>query len=65
MTISDQLKSIFKRKIRKNYVAELLGISRPTLNSKLAKDDFTKEEIKKLIENDVIEVSKESFLRIF
>ena len=52
-TTSDKLQEAFKM-IKKNRVAELLDISRPTLDSKLENDNFKPEEILILIEHNII-----------
>lgn len=54
-TVSNRLEAAFKERIKKHYVAELLNISRPTLNTKLKDNDFTENEIKVLVENNVID----------
>lgn len=55
MTISDQIKNICKEKLKKHYIAELLMISRPTLDSKLKSNNFSKEEIDVLVQHGIVD----------
>lgn len=59
ITTSQKLEAAFKQRIKKHYVAELLNISRPTLNTKLKDNDFSDADVKTLIDNNVI-VKQES-----
>jgi len=54
MNTSTRLRRSFVRKIKKNYVANLLKISRPTLNRKIKDNDFKDWEIKLLMDENII-----------
>lgn len=42
------------RKFSKSFVSSILGMSRKTFYDRMAKDDFSAEEIKKLKDNRII-----------
>lgn len=45
---------ILDSNVKKKYIAEVLNISRPTLDKKIKDNSFTEEEKRKLKENRII-----------
>lgn len=65
MTTTNKLKKALKQKYMKKYVAELLKISRPTLDRKLKDGDFTEEEEEILYYDHIIGLEPSSTVNIY
>lgn len=55
VTTGSKLTEACNKRVMKMYVAELLNISRPTLDRKIKENDFTEEDVKILIDKKIIE----------